>query len=103
MVLVDSAGIRPARSLRYYIKVYSYKAAKKLFAAPGLKTLGKRVLGRFINKAGSEDYRQSKGSMRQTFVKVINEDLTYLLPKILAPTLLVWGSWMRQPLFQTVN
>ena len=30
IVLVDSAGIKPKRSLRYYWKVYSFKAMKKL-------------------------------------------------------------------------
>jgi pimeloyl-ACP methyl ester carboxylesterase len=29
--------------------------------------------------------------MRQTFVKVVNQDLRGYLPQITAPTLLVWG------------
>lgn len=29
MVLVDAAGIKPRRSLKYYIKVYSFKTARK--------------------------------------------------------------------------
>ena len=34
IILVDSAGLRPKRSGRYYGKVYAYKAAKKtVFAA----------------------------------------------------------------------
>ena len=31
VVLVDAAGIKPSRSLKYYAKVYSFKTAKKLF------------------------------------------------------------------------
>ena len=30
--------------------------------------------------------------MRQTLVKVVNEDLTQLLPKIEVPSLLIWGT-----------
>ena len=43
------------------------------------------------NKKGSTDYQQASEAMRGTFVKVVNEDLKELLPKISAPTLLYWG------------
>ena len=29
IVLIDSAGIKPQRSLKYYIKVYTFKARKE--------------------------------------------------------------------------
>ena len=43
------------------------------------------------NHFGSEDYRNAQGVMRETLVKVVNEDLTDLLPRIQIPVLLVWG------------
>lgn len=82
-VFMDAAGIRPKRTLAYYVKVYSYKAAKKLL--PGY---AKKMQG----KAGSADYRNASPLMRQTMVECINEDLTHLLPQIGVPTLLIWGS-----------
>jgi hypothetical protein len=42
-------------------------------------------------KFGSADYVAASPMMRQCLVKVVNEDLTHLLPGIKAPTLLVWG------------
>lgn len=30
LILVDGAGLKPRRSLRYYIKVYSFKAMKRI-------------------------------------------------------------------------
>lgn len=91
MVLVDSAGIRPSRSFKYYLKVYSYKLAKKVLSLPGLGKIKQRVLGHWEKKVGSADYQQVSGVMRSTFVQVVNEDLRYLMPKITAPTLLIWG------------
>lgn len=82
-VFMDAAGIRPKRSLSYYVKVYSYKAAKRVLPA-----LAKKMQG----KTGSADYRQASPLMRQTMVKCINEDLTHLLPQVAVPTLLIWGS-----------
>ena len=82
-VFLDAAGIRPKRGLKYYTKVYSYKAMKKL--APGL---AKKRQG----KVGSADYRNASPLMRQTMVRCINEDLTHLLKDNPVSTLLIWGS-----------
>ncbi|HZO28882.1 MAG TPA: alpha/beta fold hydrolase [Chloroflexota bacterium] len=91
LVLVDSAGLRPKRSLGYYIRVYSYKASRRLLTLPGLSgPLGAPLRRQFETRVGSDDYRQA-GSMRGTLVRVVNEDWRHLLPKIAAPTLLIWG------------
>jgi len=87
MVLTGAAGIRDKRNLQWYIRVYTYKLGKKILS---LKPFAK-YKERFQNNAGSEDYRNSKGVMRQTFVKVVNEDLSDLLKDITAETLLVFG------------
>ena len=39
---------------------------------------------------GAEDYVATP-KLQQTFINIINEDLTDLLPKIVQPTLLIWG------------
>lgn len=44
------------------------------------------------NRYGSPDYVKLNEMMRMTFVKIIAEDLSPLLRKIKAPTLLIWGS-----------
>ena len=91
MILFGSAGIRPKRSLKYYVKVSAYKAAKMILTLPGIRAHGEPILERFRKQAGSQDYRQTSGVMRGTFIKVVNEDLRHLLPNITASTLLIWG------------
>ena len=44
-----------------------------------------------LNKFGSEDYKNASPIMRQTMVKLVNEDLREYLPNIKIPTLLIWG------------
>ena len=91
IVLVDSAGIKPKRSLRYYWKVYSFKAMKKLLPLiMGKKKAAKKIEEK-RNKTGSADYRQSSPMMRMVMSRSVNQDLKHLMPKIKAPTLLVWG------------
>jgi len=91
LILIDSAGVKPRRSLKYYFKVYSYKFAKntlKLFAPLSFQ---KKLLQNFQNKSGSEDYRNASPTMKKILINVVNEDLTHLMPKITAPSLLIWG------------
>ncbi|HBT65659.1 MAG TPA: alpha/beta hydrolase, partial [Ruminococcaceae bacterium] len=82
IILMDAAGIKPRRSLGYYIKVYSYKAARRI-----LPMLAERMR----RKTGSADYRNASPVMRRTMVLSVNEDLTPLLSGIKVPTLLIWG------------
>lgn len=79
--LVDSAGIKPRRGLKYYFKIYKYKFLKKF--CPNLKSL---------KKCGSKDYVSLSPVMKQTFVRVVNEDLSSYAKFINAKTLIVWGS-----------
>ncbi|MBL3526790.1 MAG: alpha/beta hydrolase [gamma proteobacterium endosymbiont of Lamellibrachia anaximandri] len=96
LILVDSAGVKPRRSLNYYLKVYSYKLMKNV-----LGRLYPPLLEKMRGRAGSEDYRNASPVMRQTLVKVVNEDLTPLLSGVKAPTLLVWGeNDLDTPLYQ---
>ncbi|MGL4336438.1 MAG: alpha/beta fold hydrolase [Turicibacter sp.] len=87
LVLVDSAGIKPKRGLDYYARVYTYKLGKRILSLPGLKVYKEQMMA----NAGSSDYKSASSTMRQIMIKVVNEDLQHLMPKIKASTLLVWG------------
>jgi len=90
LILVDAAGIKPKRSLKYYWKVYSFKAIKRLmYLFLGKETAEKHLDARRA-KAGSSDYANASPMMRRILSKVVNEDLTDKLQHIKAPTLLIW-------------
>ena len=91
VVLVDAAGIKPARPLSYYIKVYSFKSAKKILPLLLGKKLGGKMIDTWRGKAGSADYRNSSPRMRAVMSRCVNEDLRGVMPAIKASTLLVWG------------
>lgn len=87
MVLTGAAGIRDRHGLGYYFRVYTYKLGKKILS---LKPFEK-YKEKFMKNAGSEDYRNTTGIMRETFLKVVNDDIKDLLPDIDVETLLVFG------------
>ena len=91
VVLIDAAGIKPRRSLKYYYKVYTFKAAKRLsYLLLGREKAEKRI-ERIRASRGSSDYANASPRMRAIMSKVVNHDLTACLPKITAPALLIWG------------
>ncbi len=77
LMLVDSAGLKPKRGIKYYYKVYHYKLRKKL--------------GLNVEKFGSSDYKTLSPVMRQTFINVVNYYQNKEIEKITIPTLIYWG------------
>jgi pimeloyl-ACP methyl ester carboxylesterase len=89
LVLVDSAGIRPKRTFRWYRRVGMAKLGK--YAARLLGPPGERLRALLVGRAASADYAAA-GPLRPTLVRLVNADLRLFMPEIVVPTLLVWGS-----------
>ena len=92
LVLVDAAGVKPKRPLKYYWKVYTFKAMKWLCNTFLPKEKAQAIIDSRRKGAGSSDYNNASPMMRAILSKVVNEDLTHLMPAIKAPTLLFWGN-----------
>lgn len=91
IILTDSAGIKPKQSMASKLRTRSYKMGKSVMSTAPMKKLFPNAVDNMRNKRGSADYLAATVTMRQTLVKVVNEDLTHLLPEIKQSTLLIWG------------
>lgn len=89
MCLTGAAGIRPKHGLDWQIKTKAYKAGKWFLKV----TNQTEKLEEIQKNAGSEDYRNAKGIMKPTFVKVVNDDVSDILKDVKCSTLLVWGEF----------
>lgn len=85
LVLVDSAGIKPKRSIKKRAKIFRYKFAKLLVK---LKVKNKE----YLNKFGSPDYKNSSTQLKNVLVNAVNYNQQPLLKNIKAKTLIVWGN-----------
>lgn len=99
MVLTGAAGLLPKRGIDYKIRTGVYKLGKKAVKLTGSKSLEDSLKNHF----GSTDYKNTSGVIRESFVKIVNEDLTPYLDQFDCPVLLVWGDkddatplWMGQ-------
>lgn len=84
ILLVDSAGIKPRFSIVKYLKIKRYKALKR-------RAIRNDVLKKKLDDFGSEDYKKLSPVMKQTFVKIVNEDLNECSKKIKCSAMIVWG------------
>lgn len=91
LVMIDAAGIKPRRSLRYYWKIYTFKALKRLAPLAMGKERAQRLIDDMRSRRGSSDYANSTPRMRAIMSRVVNQDLTHLLKDVKVPTLLIWG------------
>ncbi|MDE5804865.1 MAG: alpha/beta hydrolase [Paramuribaculum sp.] len=91
LILIDAAGVKPRRSLKYYYKVYSFKLMKRLMRLIFGRQGAERRIEAQRARRGSADYASSSPRMRAILSKVVNEDLKSVMPSIKAPTLLIWG------------
>lgn len=99
LVFTGAAGIKPKTKVRTLVRIRVYKILKKIVQIPGLTIYQEKLKKVF----GSEDYRALSGVLRDSFVKIVNEDLSPYLSKVEVPCLLIWGDkddatplWMGQ-------
>lgn len=91
VILVDSAGVKPEKTTSQKLKQKTYKIGKKFLQTAAMQKLFPDALEELRRKNGSADYNAASPIMRQTLVKVVNEDLCELMPNVKCPTLLIWG------------
>lgn len=92
IILIDSAGIVPKKSVMFKLKVAAYKFGKKILSCALVTKLFPNALEMYKSKHGSADYRAVSGVMRDSLTKIVNDDYKARLEKIKAPTLLLWGT-----------
>lgn len=90
LILIASAGAAARGGARRSIFSILAKMGKFLTALPPLSFFRERLRGNLYRLAGSADYLQA-GAMKETFLKVVSENLAADAEKINVPTLLVWG------------
>jgi pimeloyl-ACP methyl ester carboxylesterase len=96
MVLTGAAGLPPERTAGQKFRLGLAKTGKQVKGILGDGGVAKWLESQWIHYIASEDYAKASGPMRATVVNVVGEDLSGYLPRIQAPTLLLWGDKDRE-------
>ena len=91
MILIGSAGIVHKKTAKQKVKMKIVKLGKRILNFKPVKKVFPNALENLKKKMGSVDYRNATPVMRDTLVKLVNEDLKGNLKEIKVPTLLLWG------------
>lgn len=91
IVLIGSAGIVHEKTPEQIRRQKRYKMGKSVLSSAPVKLVFPDALEKFKQKSGSADYRNATPVMRDTLVRIVNEDLSNFLPNIKQPALLIWG------------
>ena len=90
MVLANSAGLRTPLSLTQQARIVLARAIREALDRARLTSARERLQASYNRRYASEDYRNA-GPLRETFLRIIAEDLTPYASQVQAPTVLIWG------------
>ena len=91
IVLADSAGIVAKAPLSKRLRLNTYKSIRDGLYKIGAKGTADQLRAAYNAKYGSSDLQSTSGVMRETFIKVVNQDLQDYAKRIQPSTLLIWG------------
>jgi pimeloyl-ACP methyl ester carboxylesterase len=91
IALADSAGVRLQPSFSGRVRQGVYKFTRSSLNVLGLYPVANRLSAWYVDRYGSPDYKAARGVMRETFVRVVTEDLLPYAARVKSSTLLLWG------------
>jgi len=91
LILCSSAGIKHSLTLGQKIILNLSLFGNFLFSKKLLKRFKDVARNIFYSFLRKKDYAKAKGMMKETFQKVVAEDLRTELPEIKTRTLIIWG------------
>lgn len=95
MILTGCAGLKKPKTPEQLKKEEEYRKGKerllRIGRFPPLKKYSRVMLDDLRRRYGSADYNALDPGMRETFVRIVSEDLRPCLAGIRCPVLLVWG------------
>ncbi len=92
IILIDSAGIVPKKTFIQKLRVKKYKLGKAILSLAPVKKLFPDAIDKYKAKHGSADYKAVSGNVRDSLVKIVNDDYRERMKNIKASTLLIWGT-----------
>ncbi|MFN2452169.1 MAG: alpha/beta fold hydrolase [Candidatus Dormibacteria bacterium] len=91
LVLTGAAVIRHRPGAAQRLRVRTFKTGRALSRHRMVPGALRQPLEAWVQSRGSDDYRAAAGTVRESFVRVLNEDLSGELDQIRSSTLLIFG------------
>lgn len=110
LILTGVPGFRGKSCLKIFTFNILAKGGKLVVGIFRVSKLGYYMRKILYRLASTTDYYKAKGAMRETFKKIIDEDLVSSMRRVQCPTLLLWGKedkitpvWMAEKMVKEIK
>lgn len=91
LILTGVPGFTPIPKRKLAVFIAAAKIGGFLFAIPPMSLFQEQVRRWYYYVVGAKEFFRAEGAMRETFKRIVAEDLVDCMAAISIPTLLVWG------------
>ncbi|MBI5619585.1 alpha/beta hydrolase [Candidatus Gottesmanbacteria bacterium] len=93
LILSGTPGFTPIPKKKLLLFIALAKVGKLLFSIPPLNFFQDAVRRWYYYFVGAKEFFRAEGAMRETFKRVVREDLVSAMETVDIPTLLLWGEY----------
>ncbi len=93
LILSGTPGFTPIPKKKLIFFITLAKIGKLLFSIPPLNYVQDSVRRWYYYVVGAKEFFRAEGNMRETFKRIVREDLVTAMEVIDIPTLLLWGEY----------
>lgn len=93
LILTGTPGFTPIPKRRLALFILIAKIGGIFFSVPPLSLFHDYIQRWYYYAVGAKEFFRAKGAMRETFKRVVREDLVSSMEALTIPCLLVWGEY----------
>ncbi len=93
LILSGTPGFTPIPKKKLLLFIALAKIGKLLFSIPPLSLFQDAVRRWYYYAVGAKEFFRAEGAMRETFKRIVQEDLVASMEVVDIPTLLLWGEY----------
>lgn len=91
IILTGTPGVTPVPRKKLFLFIMLAKIGKFFFSVWPLSIMQEKIRSWYYYAVGAREFYRAQGVMRETFKRIVAEDLTIAMKAVSVPTLLVWG------------
>lgn len=92
LILTGTPGVTPVPRKKLFLFIVLAKIGKLFFSFWPLTLVQEKIRLWYYYLVGAREFYRAEGTMRETFKRIVKEDLEPYMERVWAPTLLVWGA-----------
>jgi pimeloyl-ACP methyl ester carboxylesterase len=110
LILTGTPGVTPVAKRKLFLFIALAKIGKFFFSIWPLSRMQEKIRLWYYYLVGAREFYRADGVMRETFKRIVQEELVSYMKHVTVPTLLVWGQmdqitpvWIAQKMHEEIK